>query len=178
MVSSCKGKREVLLIVLIEHCGKLGTLTADDTFVEKEINVWAEANVDASEREYWFRRFTERYVTREEVNKCVAKLKKRKAAGADLIVNGFMKNGEEGTFNIMVILYSWMWKNEYVPRRGRGGEVLTYSRKEIRLTRGTNDFIMHHRQHFCKILNDIMRTIMEKKDKTSEGQEGFRPNRS
>ena len=111
MVSSCKGKREVLLIVLIEHCGKLGTLTADDTFVEKEINVWAEANVDASEREYWFRRFTERYVTREEVNKCVAKLKKRKAAGADLIVNGFMKNGEEGTFNIMVILYSWMWKN-------------------------------------------------------------------
>ena len=31
---------------------------------------------------------------------------------------------------------------------------------------------------FCKILNDRMGTMMEKEEKTSEGQAGFRPNRS
>ena len=30
----------------------------------------------------------------------------------------------------------------------------------------------------CKILNDRMGTMMEKEDKLSEGQAGFRPNRS
>ena len=31
---------------------------------------------------------------------------------------------------------------------------------------------------FCKILNDRMRTMVEKEEKISEGQAGFRPNRS
>ena len=50
MVSSSKGKREVL----VEHHRKLGTPTTNETFdaeFEKKINAWAEANVDASERE-------------------------------------------------------------------------------------------------------------------------------
>ena len=33
-------------------------------------------------------------------------------------------------------------------------------------------------KRFCKILNDRMGTMMEKEEKTSEGQAGFRPNRS
>ena len=50
MVSSSKGKREVL----VEHYRKLGTPTTNETFdaeFEKEIDAWVEANVDASERE-------------------------------------------------------------------------------------------------------------------------------
>ena len=50
MASSSKGKREVL----VEHHRKLGTPTTNETFdaeFEKKINAWAEANVDASERE-------------------------------------------------------------------------------------------------------------------------------
>ena len=49
MVSSSKGKREVL----VEHYRKLGTPAANETFdaeFEKEISAWAEANVGASER--------------------------------------------------------------------------------------------------------------------------------
>ena len=33
-------------------------------------------------------------------------------------------------------------------------------------------------KRFCKILNDRMGTMMEKEEKTSEGQAGIRPNRS
>ena len=50
MVGSSKGKREVL----VEHYRKLGTPkpnTKFDTEFEKEINTWAEANVEASKRE-------------------------------------------------------------------------------------------------------------------------------
>ena len=42
MVSISEGEREVL--VLIEHCRKLGTPTTNETFdaeFEKEINAWA-----------------------------------------------------------------------------------------------------------------------------------------
>ena len=69
-----------------------------DAESEKEMNAWAEANVDASEREDSGSGGLRREFTREEVNKCVAKLKNRTAAGADQIqvVNEFMKNGREG----------------------------------------------------------------------------------
>ena len=39
----------------------------------------------------WFRRVTEKEFTREQVKKCVAKLKNRKAEGADQRVNNFTK---------------------------------------------------------------------------------------
>ena len=89
MVSSSKGKREVL----VEHYRKLGTPTANETFdaefKRKEINAWAEANVGASEREDrgsdWLQ--LQRELTREELKKCVATLENRKVAGADKIVN-------------------------------------------------------------------------------------------
>ena len=85
MVSSSKGKREVL----VEPYRKLGTPTDNETFdaeVEKEINVWAEANVGASEREDRGSDGLQRGFTREEVKKCVAKLENRITAGADKVV--------------------------------------------------------------------------------------------
>ena len=50
MVSSSKGKREVL----VEHYSKLGTPKANAKFdaeFEKDINAWADVNVEASKRE-------------------------------------------------------------------------------------------------------------------------------
>ena len=90
MVTTSKGKREVL----VEHYRKLRTPTAIETFhaiFEKEINAWAEANVGASEREDRGSDGLQREFTREEVNNCVAKLKNKKAAGADKIVSEFIK---------------------------------------------------------------------------------------
>ena len=43
---------------------------------------------------------------RDEVKECVAKLKNRKAAGADGIVNEFLKYGGEGMITMMVLLYN------------------------------------------------------------------------
>ena len=71
MVSSSKGKREVL----VKHYRKLGTPTTNkttfDAEFEREINAWAEANVDASKREDSGSEGLEREFTREQVNKCI-----------------------------------------------------------------------------------------------------------
>ena len=74
MVSSSKGKREVL----VEHYRKLGTPKPNaksDTEFEKEINAWAEANVEASKREDSSSIALQREFTRDEVKECIAKLK-------------------------------------------------------------------------------------------------------
>ena len=65
----------------------------------------AEANVDAPEREGSGSEGIQRELTRGEVKKCVSILKNRKAAGADKIVNGFMKYGGEGMLTMIVTLY-------------------------------------------------------------------------
>ena len=80
VVSSSKGKREVL----VEHYSKIGTPKPHAKFdaeFEKEINAWAEVNVDASKREDSGSIELQREFTRDEVKKCVAKLKNRKADG-------------------------------------------------------------------------------------------------
>lgn len=82
MSSSSKGKRGILL----EHYWKLGTSTTKQGFdaeVEEENNAWAEANVSESNQEISGSKVLQREFTREEVEICVAKLKNRKAAGAD-----------------------------------------------------------------------------------------------
>ena len=66
MVSSSKGKREVL----VEHYRKVGTPTTNKTFhaeFEKEINTCAEANLDASEKEDSGSEGLQREVTTEEI---------------------------------------------------------------------------------------------------------------
>ena len=102
MVRSSKGKSEVI----VEHYPKLGTPTANATFdteFDKGINAWAKAKVGASEREDRGSDRLQREFTREKVKKCVAYLRNREAAGADKIVNEFMKYGGEGMLTIMVM---------------------------------------------------------------------------
>ena len=68
----------------MEHYRKLGTPTANETFdaeFVEEINAWAEANVDASDREDNGSEGLQRELIREEVNKCVARLKNRRQQG-------------------------------------------------------------------------------------------------
>ena len=71
----------------------------------------------------------QREFTRDEVKECVAKLKNRKAAGADGIVNEFLKYGGEGMITMMVLLYNWIWKNEYTPKRWREGVAVNLFKK-------------------------------------------------
>ena len=61
--------------------------------------------------------------TTEDVKKCAAELNNRKAAGADQIVNEFMKYGGAEMRIMLVMLYNWIWKNEYAPRRWREGAI-------------------------------------------------------
>ena len=86
-------------------------------------------NVDGSEREDSGSEGLQREFTTEEVKICEAKLENGKAAGADRIVNEFIKYGGEGMFTILVMLYNWIRKNEYAPRRWREGVVVNLSKK-------------------------------------------------
>ena len=74
-------------------------------------------NVEASKREDSSSIELQREFTRDEVKDCVAKLKNRKAAGADGIVNEFLEYGGEGMITMMVLLYNWIWRNVYTPKR-------------------------------------------------------------
>ena len=106
--------------MFVEHYCKLGTPTAKETFdaeFEKEINAWAEANVGASEREEHGSDGLQR-VTREDVNKCVAKLKNRKAAGANKIVNAFMNTGEKACLPLWLCCIIGYGRTSTRPRGG------------------------------------------------------------
>ena len=96
MVSSSKGKREVL----VEHYRKLGTpkpsAKFDATF-EKEINAWAAVNIEASKREGSSSKGLQIEFTRDKVKECVAKLKNRKAAGACLLYTSPSPRDQRGS---------------------------------------------------------------------------------
>ena len=181
-IRSSKRKREVLLIV--EHYRQLGTPKADETFdaeFEKEISAWAEANVDASEREDSGSEGLQREFTREEVKRCVAKLDNKKPAGADQIVKQFLTYGGGGMLTMLGMLYNWIWNNEYASRRWREGVALNFFKKIYTADPGNCRgiaLVSTVSRTFCKILNDSMGTVVENEDKISEGQAGFRPNRS
>ena len=72
----------------------------------------------------------QREFTSDEVKECVAKHKNRKAAGADEIVNEFLKYRAEGMITMMVELYNWIRKNEYTPKRWREGVVVNLFKKQ------------------------------------------------
>ena len=110
--SSSKGKREVLVLqqsitVRKERPQPNETSDAEN---EKKINAWAEANVDASEREDSGSEGLQRDFTREEANMCVAEPKNGKAAEADKIRDSLLKYGAEGMLAMSVVLCDWIWK--------------------------------------------------------------------
>ena len=77
-------------------------------------------------------------------------------------------------------LYNWIWKNECAPRRWREGVVVNLLKKVDKSDPGNYKkmtLLNTVGKTFCKILNDRMGTMMEKEDKISEGQGGFRPSR-
>ena len=93
--------------MLDEHYSKLGTTKPNaklDAEFGKEINAWAEVDVEASKREDSSSIGLQREFTRDEVKECVAKLKNRKADEADEIVNKFLKYGGEEMIAMMVLL--------------------------------------------------------------------------
>ena len=68
---------------------------------------------------------------------------------------------------MMVMLYNWMWKNEYAPKRWRevvvnlfkkGDKVGPGNYRGMRLLRTIG-------KTFCKILNDKMGTMLERTKK-------------
>ena len=82
---------------------------------------------------------------------------------------------------VLVTLYNWIWKHEYAPRWWREGVVANLFKKGYKADPGNYreiTLLSTVGNIFCKILNDRMGTMMEKEDKSSEGQAGFRPNRS
>ena len=118
----------------------------------------------------------QRQFTSDEVKECVAKLKNRKAAGADEIVNEFVKyGGGEGmttTHDGYAILLGMGKRvhNQEAERRG----VVNLFKKGDKADPGNYRGIT---LLSTKIVNDRVGTMLEKEEKISKGQAGFRPNR-
>ena len=122
LVSSGKGKREVLA----GHYKRLGVPSENEDFdqvFKKEVDAWAQKEEETSKADVGNVEL-EKEFTEDEVEACVNKLQCHKAAGADGIVNEFMKFGGKGMIQLMVLLYNWVWKNEYAPSRWREGVVV------------------------------------------------------
>ena len=82
---------------------------------------------------------------------------------------------------MMIILCNWIWKNEYALKRWREGVVGNFFKKEDEADPGNYPgitLLSTVGKTFCKILNDRMGTMLRKDETISEGQAGFRPNRS
>ena len=127
LVSSRKGKREVLA----GHYKRLGVPSENEAFdqaFKKEVDTWAQKEEETSKADVGNVEL-EKEFTEDEVEACVNKLKCHKAAGADGIVNEFMKFGGKGMIQLMVLLYNWVWKNEYTPSRWREGVVVNLFKK-------------------------------------------------
>ena len=78
------------------------------------------------------------------------------------------------------MLHNWIWKSEYPPKRWRG-VVVNLFKKGGKADPGNYrgmTLLTTAGKTFCKILNDRMGKLMEKEEKISEGQAGFRPSRS
>ena len=96
-----------------------------------------QANVCSSEREDRGLHALQRELARGEAKKCVAKHRDGKAAGTDNIVNELNNYGGKGMHTMMVMLYSRIWENDYVPDRWREEVLVNLFEKRVRLTRGT-----------------------------------------
>ncbi|CAB1111402.1 unnamed protein product [Ectocarpus sp. CCAP 1310/34] len=117
---------------------------------------------------------------RDEVGACVNKLKCHKAAGADRTVNEFMMFGGKGMIQLMVLLYNWVWKNEYTPCRWREGVVVNLFKKGGKIDPGNYRGITlldTVGKVFWKLLIDGIVEVLEKEHSISEGQAGFRKKR-
>ncbi|CAB1103133.1 unnamed protein product [Ectocarpus sp. CCAP 1310/34] len=178
LVSSGKGKREVLA----GHYKRLGVPSENEAFdqaFKKEVDAWAQKEEETSKADVGNVEL-EKEFTEDEVEACVNKLKCHKAAGADGIVNEFMKFGGKGMIQLMVLLYNWVWKNEYTPSRWREGVVVNLFKKGDKTDPGNYRGITLLNtvgKVFCKLLNDRIVGVLEKEHSISEGQAGFRKKR-
>ncbi|CAB1098295.1 unnamed protein product [Ectocarpus sp. CCAP 1310/34] len=178
LVRSGKGKREVLA----GHYKRLGVPSENEAFdqvFKKEVDAWAQKEEETSKADVGNVEL-EKEFTEDEVEACVNKLKCHKAAGADGIVNEFMKFGGKGMIQLMVLLYNWVWKNEYTPSRWREGVVVNLFKKGDKTDPGNYRGITLLNtvgKVFCKLLNDRIVGVLEKEHSISEGQAGFRKKR-
>ena len=80
---------------------------------------------------------------------------------------------------MMVMLYTWIWTNEYAPKRWREGVYLFKKgdKADPGNCRGITLSITVGKT-FCNVLRDRMGTLLENDERICEGQAGLRPNRS
>ncbi|CAB1107530.1 unnamed protein product [Ectocarpus sp. CCAP 1310/34] len=96
------------------------------------------------------------------------------------MVKEFMKFGGKGMIQLMVLLYNWVWKNEYTPTRWREGVVVNLRKKGDKTDPGNYRGITLLNtvgNVFCKLLNDRIVGVLEQEHSISEGQAGFRKKR-
>ncbi|CAB1101144.1 unnamed protein product [Ectocarpus sp. CCAP 1310/34] len=157
---------------LAGHYKRLGVPSeneACDQVLKKEVDAWAQEEKEASKADVGNVEL-EREFTADEIEARVNKLQCHKAAGADGIVNEFMKFGGKGMIQMMVPLYIWVWKNEHAPRRSKEGVVVDLFQKGDQVDRENYrgyTLLNTVGKVFCKLLNDKIVGVLEKEHRVN-----------
>ena len=115
--------------------------------------------------------YREREFAKREEKKSVAKHWDGKAAGTDNIVNELMNYAGEGMPTMMVMMYSWVWENEYASEKWREGVLVKLFKKKDKADRGNYlemTLVRTVCQKICDILNDNTGTMLEKDENNEQ----------
>ena len=120
-------------------------------------------------------------IEKDEIVKCIRKLKNNKTGGSDGLVGELLKYGGSGMVCLLEQLFSVVWHEETVPRQWREGLIVNLFKK------GDSEDPGNYRgitllsvvgKVFCKVLNNRLVHCLDTEGVLHEGQAGCRVNRS
>ena len=133
--------------------------------VEENVNGYSRLSEEVTDS------LLDKEIEKGETAKCLRNLKKSE----------FLKYGGSGMVDLLEQLFSVIWMEEIVPRQWREGLIVNIFKKGDREDpanyRG-NTLLSVAGKVFCKIPNNRLVQVLDKKGALHEGQAGFRINRS
>ena len=125
-ITSTRGK----LKVLQKHYQLLSKMSVDSEFdadwkeeVEDSVGGYSSLSEEAGDA------FLDKEIEKDEIAKCVRKLKNNKTGGSDGIVGELLKYGGSGMVDMLEQLFSVIWQEEIVPRQWRDGLIVNIFKK-------------------------------------------------
>ena len=145
-----------VLDVWREHFGNLCTPSDNPEYDQNHFN---QVN---SKVEEWFKledkdEFLNTDFSIREINEAIVKLNIGKAPGSDRITSEHLKHGGEMLVDLLVILYNWVIKIEYIPRSFREGiQVPLHKGKNTPTTNPDNFRGINLISTFCKLFEILV----------------------
>ena len=125
-VTSTKGKLEAFQ----KHYEQLGRVSVDSDFdFEWKEVVEGKVSMCSSLSELCEDEVLDRGIEKEEIAKCIRRLKNNKTGGSDGLVGELLKYGGSGMVYLLEQLFGVVWQEEVVPKEWREGLIVNLFKK-------------------------------------------------